>query len=723
MRTLLLPVELSEKTRQKLESIRHSRSQPYSLVQRAEIVLLAADGWPTQAIVNALEISPTKVVRWCQRFEEQELKGIGFCDEVDPEGEPLPHSDSDNTELNGTIECLLKLRSVRDQFADAGLDRSSGELAEKLAILEDHLVDHLAAQREYRDGVGLLTVAVVGDFNSGKSTFINALLGKDLCPVGEEPTTSSVTHFIHGDKECIEQQLSDGKRKPVKKSEYRSLVRHDKMGDREPYAFHISVNASILEHIRLVDTPGFNAPPPNSHDTRVTENAITGADALFVLIDANKGNPTTSLLKRLDRLQQREEDKSRPPMFLLLNKAEGLPPSQRAAVKNFCETQHGDRFRDVTLTSALQLNDSDDAVPLDTLQTTTRQIRDALMRRDPFEALISAKISAETGTEIYRMDINGNVYEASISSDSGLSSLEQLYEMVRSVSAERHILLERQFQRKTTRLREELQQTVSELDKVLKKALRESRGVGDGTGDIKSEALAEIDNAKIEIIDLVREIFEDATDEIVTVSDRKEKGIFSDLLERTLPVTVPVRVPRKKGRILDSTFYLINVHIDTVHKITADHDHWDRISDRYDNLLSFLKDLTGISFEPSQNEFAGELREKSLGLIRDFQKEERKDFKKNEDWTFHREGSCWQLEYEHEDKGERNEYYESLSSFYRSQGEEWILNCTHVIQTEIDRLQEAIISDTQRSRSQDQERAEELDKLQQRINELKEHTP
>jgi len=721
MRTLLLPVELNEETRQKLESIRHSRSQPYSLVQRAEIVLLSVDGWPNQAIANTLEISPSTVVKWCQRFEEQGLKGIGFCDEMSPEGKSSSsRNDSDDTNLNGTIECLLNLRSVRDQFADAALDLSSVELAEKLAILEDHLVDHLAAQREHRNGVGLLTVAVVGDFNSGKSTFINALLGKDLCPVGDEPTTSSVTHFIHGDEERIEQQLFDGKRKPLKKSEYRSLVQHDKIGDEEPYVFHISMNASILEHIRLVDTPGFNAPPPNSYDTKVTENAITEADALFVLSDAHKGNPTTSLLKRLDRLQQSMEDESCPPMFLLLNKAEGLPPTQRTEVKSFCETRHGDRFRDVTPISASQLSGSDDAAPLDALQTVTRQIRGALMRRDPFEALISAKVISETGTEIFRMDINGNVYEASTSSDSGLASLEQLYEMVRSVSAERHVLLERQFQRKTTQLREEWQQTVSSLDKVLKKTLRQSREAG--IDDIKSKALDVIDNAKIEIIDLVREIFEDATDKIVTTSDRTDKGLVSDLLERALPVTVPVRVPRKKGRILDSTFYLINVRIDMVHKIAADHDHWDRISDRYDNLLSFLKDLTGISFESSQNEFAGELRKKSLGLIRDFQKEERKDFKSG-GWQFHQEGHCWQLEYEHKEESNRNEYYEYLSSFYRSQGEEWTPNCTHIIQTEIDRLQEAVISDAQRSRSQDQERAKELDKLQQHINKLKEHTP
>ena len=229
----LVPLEVNEQTRQQLESIMHSRSQPHNLVQRAEIVWLAADGWHNQAIADILEISPSTVVRWRRQFEEQGLKGIGFCDEVHPEGkQSSSHSDSDDTDLNGLIECLLKLRSVRDQFANAELDHSSVELAEKLAILEDRLVDHLAAQREHRDGVGLLTVAVVGDFNSGKSTFINALLGKNLCPVGDEPTTSSVTHFIHGDEERIEQQLSDGKRKPLKKSEYRSLVQSRQDGRR-----------------------------------------------------------------------------------------------------------------------------------------------------------------------------------------------------------------------------------------------------------------------------------------------------------------------------------------------------------------------------------------------------------------------------------------------------------------------------------------------------------
>ena len=620
------------------------------------------------------------------------------------------HSDLDGTYLNGTIECLLKLRSVRDQFADAGLDLSCGKLSEELATLEHDLVDHLAAQREHRDGVGLLTVAVVGDFNSGKSTFINALLENDLCPIGEEPTTSSVTHFIHGDKERIE-QLSDRKRKRIKKSKYRSLVRHDKIGDREPDIFHISVNAPILEHIRLVDTPGFNAPPPNSHDTKVTENAITKADALFVLMDIRKGNPTKSLLEQLDRLWQSKEDDYRPPMFLLLNKAEELPPTQRKEVKSECKTRYGDLFRDVTLISALQLNDSDDAAPLDALQTATQQIRDALLCRDSFKALISAKVVAETGTAIYRMDINGNIYEVLASSDSSLASREHLYEMVRSVSAERHSLLERQFHRKISQLREDWQKTLSNLDYELKLALKGYTGVNGGTDDTKSKALEAIDNTKDHIIGVFSDLCKEVFDEMITKSQRKEEGIF-----------------------FDDTIYQINVHLNKAQKISKDHGDWDRISNIYNNLLSFLKRLTGISIEPYQNKFVNEfvkkIKKEVLRFISDLTEEIKKEFRQDKDWKYKRKGDCWRLEsiddeYLADEKGDfvREAVYIEMASNLQEQRNECILLITPVIQKQIDNLREAIISGAEQSRSHVQERAEELDRLQQRINELKEYAP
>lgn len=47
---------------------------------------------------------------------------------------------------------------------------------------------------------GNFTLAIVGKVSSGKSTFVNALLGcKDLLPTGHNQTTSSITYIEHGD--------------------------------------------------------------------------------------------------------------------------------------------------------------------------------------------------------------------------------------------------------------------------------------------------------------------------------------------------------------------------------------------------------------------------------------------------------------------------------------------------------------------------------------------
>jgi len=39
---------------------------------------------------------------------------------------------------------------------------------------------------------------VLGEFNHGKSTFINALLGSPLLPTGITPTTALLAHVTHG---------------------------------------------------------------------------------------------------------------------------------------------------------------------------------------------------------------------------------------------------------------------------------------------------------------------------------------------------------------------------------------------------------------------------------------------------------------------------------------------------------------------------------------------
>ena len=603
-----------------------------------------------------------------------------------------PQEDTRRTDLNATIGCLLALRSVRDQFADAELELLTDELADKLVSLEKGLIDHLVKQREHQEGLGLLTVSVVGDFNSGKSTFINALLEMDLCPVGDEPTTASVTYFVHGDQERIEQESADGTWVSLNKTKYRALASHKKEGDSEPHTFHISVNSPVLDHIRFVDTPGFNAPPPNANDTRVTEEAVMDSDVLFVIMDANKGNPADTLLNQLSRLAQKSPNESRQPIFLLLNKAENLPPSQRREVKRFCKENHGDRFSDVVLVSALQLNEAKDEEPLDALDSAMQRMRSAYKARDSFQESISAQLTAKN----YIFDISGNVYDVPASSDFELASREQLAEMVKNVAAKRHVLLEQQFQQHTVQLRADWQTTLSELDVALKRAMDQSSGGGDSHHEKRKEAALEaIEKAKIDTLNLVIDTFQEISTKIVAKGQRTEKGFWSD-----------------------TEYYQVCVYLGKASSELKGHDNWRRIFGIYQGLLSYMKRSLDINFDFTPQQIVEHLKDIFLEKIRNEVQETVQAFQKDEGGNYIKKGRFWQYEYEGEFY--RDEHFNRIVSIFASLGDNF---SGLVIQEVIDTLTEAVISTTERNQIQIAEKAEELRRLQERINHMKEYAP
>ena len=79
----------------------------------------------------------------------------------------------------------------------------------------------------------LFLLVIVGEFNSGKSAFINAFLGKTVAQEGVTPTTAQINVLQYGD----------------------TLDRHV----REARLHVITAPAEILREIRIVDTPGTNA--------------------------------------------------------------------------------------------------------------------------------------------------------------------------------------------------------------------------------------------------------------------------------------------------------------------------------------------------------------------------------------------------------------------------------------------------------------------------------
>lgn len=58
---------------------------------------------------------------------------------------------------------------------------------------------------------GYFTIAVAGKMSSGKSTFINSLIGENMLPTGHFQTTSGITWIISSDKRKMEVTFANGK--------------------------------------------------------------------------------------------------------------------------------------------------------------------------------------------------------------------------------------------------------------------------------------------------------------------------------------------------------------------------------------------------------------------------------------------------------------------------------------------------------------------------------
>jgi small GTP-binding protein len=143
------------------------------------------------------------------------------------------------------------------------------------------------------------TLVVLGEFNHGKSTFINALLAEPVLPTGITPTTAVLTHVIEGPPAAT-LIFESGERRPIATSALASwLVVEENAsqngggngnpnGDRANL-HHVELThpAGILQNrLTIVDTPGVN--DINEQRAEITYGYVPRADAVVFLLDATQ---------------------------------------------------------------------------------------------------------------------------------------------------------------------------------------------------------------------------------------------------------------------------------------------------------------------------------------------------------------------------------------------------------------------------------------------------
>src|ERR1700747_1957856 len=91
---------ISESEKGELRSIVRSRSMPHSLVRRAKIVLLSADGGSNRAVAEQCGVSAPVVSLWRSRYQRDGLAGLHG--ELRP-GRPRKHGDDKVAALLRTV--------------------------------------------------------------------------------------------------------------------------------------------------------------------------------------------------------------------------------------------------------------------------------------------------------------------------------------------------------------------------------------------------------------------------------------------------------------------------------------------------------------------------------------------------------------------------------------------------------------------------------------------
>ncbi len=99
---------------------------------------------------------------------------------------------------------------------------------------------------------------VVGEVKAWKSSFVNALLGHEVCKVAPDPCTDTVQQILYAEKMDI-------------------------VGVN-PHLKKIYIPAEILKEIAIVDTPGTNT--ISDHHQEITENFIPASDLIVFVFEA-----------------------------------------------------------------------------------------------------------------------------------------------------------------------------------------------------------------------------------------------------------------------------------------------------------------------------------------------------------------------------------------------------------------------------------------------------
>jgi len=228
--------------------------------------------------------------------------------------------------------------AANDGFLDVGtlapvaarLAEIAGELG--LSALASMIVDDTARRLEH----GVVRVLVLGEIKQGKSSLVNALLGREALPVGVTPTTGATVIVRASETPGMWSVAEDDTREPLDAASFATRAKGAPRGEAPPTGrLELHVGAEVIPvGLELVDTPGIN--DIANWRATISRGELPSADVLILVLDA------TQLLNRTEMAFLRDAlaavgglGRSGARLVLAVNRVDLVAPSDRPLLREY----------------------------------------------------------------------------------------------------------------------------------------------------------------------------------------------------------------------------------------------------------------------------------------------------------------------------------------------------------------------------------------------------
>jgi GTP-binding protein EngB required for normal cell division len=184
-----------------------------------------------------------------------------------------------------------------------------------------------------------ISVAVLGRFKAGKSSFLNDFIGRSILPVGVVPVTAVVTEIRYGAREEARVHHRDGRDPEIALHQIGDYISEKENPENTKQVDLITVELPELRRFRglkFVDTPGLESALSHNTQTSLDWLPNVGLALVAVSVDPPLSQRDIDLLKSLYQYT--------PKVGVLLTKADLLGELELAEVAEYVRAQLARNF-------------------------------------------------------------------------------------------------------------------------------------------------------------------------------------------------------------------------------------------------------------------------------------------------------------------------------------------------------------------------------------------